>query len=125
MHEERLGHHVAQKAQPGHDRAERDRLRNDVGEFDFEDVAGCRTLDKDRPGQRVHGADIERRKIGHRRTRSKLAVERVARLQRHLFALADLNDRRDVRMVAVVAAAGLVREPFCAIDADRVHNRPP
>ena len=39
MHEERLGHHVAQKAEPRHDHAKGDRLGDDVGEFDFEDVA--------------------------------------------------------------------------------------
>jgi len=41
----------------------------------------------------VHGADIKRREISHGRTRLELTVERVARLQCHLFALADLDDR--------------------------------
>jgi hypothetical protein len=57
----------------------------------------------------MHGAHIERRKIGDRRTGLELPVERVACLQCHLLALADLDDRRDVRMIAVVAAAGLRR----------------
>jgi hypothetical protein len=42
--------------------------------------------------------------------------------QRHLFALADLDDRRDVRVEPVVAEVGLVREPLCAIDTDRMHD---
>jgi hypothetical protein len=62
----------------------------------------------------MHGAHIERRKIGDRRTRLELLVERVARLQCDLLALADLDDRCDVRMIAVVAPAGLLGEPLFA-----------
>jgi hypothetical protein len=42
--------------------------------FDLEDVAGWGPLDKDRSRQWMYGADIERRKIGDRRTRLELGA---------------------------------------------------
>ena len=89
---------------------------DDVGELDLEHVAGFGALDKDRAGQRVHRAGIDVGKIGDRRARLDLAVERVARLQRHLLALADLDDRRDVRVKAVVAAVRLLGERLRPVD---------
>jgi hypothetical protein len=73
----------------------------------------------------MHGADIERGKIGNRRAGLQLAIERVARLQRDLLALADFDHRRDVRVEAVVAATGLFAEPLSSIDADRMRQTPP
>src|SRR6185312_9182794 len=52
-------------------------------------------------------------------------VERVAGLQRDLLALADLDDRRDLRVIAVVAAGRFLGERLAPIDADRMHERPP
>ena len=46
----------------------------------------------------------------------------VARLQCHLLALPDLDDRRDIGVKAVVAAARLLAEPLAPIDADRMHD---
>src|ERR1700751_3766301 len=63
MHQKRLGHHIAQKTQAWHYHAEGDRLRDDVGEFDLEDVARCGALDKDRPRQWVYRTCVERGKI--------------------------------------------------------------
>ena len=63
-------------------------------------------------------------KIGAGHARLDLAVERVARLQRDLLAFADLGDRCDVGMVAVVADMRLVGERLCPIDADRMHGGP-
>src|SRR5207249_9316182 len=79
----------------------------------------------DRSGQWVHRTGIERGEIGDRRPRLELAVERVAGLERHLLALADLDDGRDIRVKAVVAAARLLAQPLLPIDADRVHGSPP
>ncbi|GEM_PF-3870208 len=111
-------------AEPRHDRAEAGRLRDDVGEFDFEQIAGHRALDENRPGQRMHGADLERGEIGDRRRGPDLPVKRIARLQRDLLAFADFDDRRDVRMVAVVAGAGLLGEALASVDTDRKHALP-
>ena len=54
--------------------------------------------------------------------RRDLAIERIARFQRDLLALADLHHRGDVRMIAVMAAVRLVAEPLAPIDADGVHG---
>ena len=122
MHQERLGHHVAQEAEPGHDRAEGDGLSDDVGELDLQHVAGLRALDEHRAGERMHRTGIERGKIGDRGGRRDLAIERVAGLQRDFLALADLGYLRDVGVVAVVAAVRLIAEPLASIDMDRVHG---
>ena len=95
--------HVAQKAKTRHDRAECRRLRHDIGKLDLQQVAGGRTLDKHRTGQRMHDAWLDRGKIGGRHARFDLAVECVARFQRDLFAFADLRHRCDIGVVAVVA----------------------
>jgi hypothetical protein len=121
MHQERLGHHVAQKAETRHDRAERGRLRDDVGELDLQQIAGHGPLDEDRAGQRVDRARVEAGEIGDRRPRRNLAVERVAGFERDLLALADLGHRCDIGMVAVVADMRLGAEPLVAIDPDRLH----
>src|SRR5262249_10561475 len=105
--------------------AEGDRLRDDVGEFDLKDVARCSTLDQNRPGQRVYRAGIERWKIRDRCLWLDLAVECVSRFQRHFFTFADFDDRRDVRVKAVVAQVGLMGEPLRPVDADRMHQLPP
>ena len=112
------------KPEARHDRAERGRLRDDVGELDFEDVAGLRALDEHRPGQRMHRAGVERGEVGDGGRRGDLAVERVAGFERDLLALADLDGRRDVGMVAVVAAVRLVGERLVAVDMDRAHGGP-
>ena len=69
----------------------------------------------------MHGARLDRGQIGGRHGGLDLAVQRVARFERDLFALADFDDRRDVRMIAVVAEMGLRGERLSPIDADRVH----
>ena len=93
VHQERLGHHVAQEPQPRHDGAEPGRLGDDVGEFDLQDIAGHGALDEDRPGQRMHRAGIERGKIGDGGARGDLAVEPIARFQCDLLALVDFHQR--------------------------------
>ena len=122
MHQERLGHHVAQEAEARHDRAERDGLRDDVGELDLQHVAWLRALDEDRPGQRMHRAGVERGEIGDCGGGRDLTVERVAGFQRDLFAFADLDGGSDVRVVAVVAAVRLVAERLAAVDPYGVHG---
>ncbi len=72
----------------------------------------------------MHGARLDRGQIGGRHGGLDLAVERVARFERDLFALADFDDRRDVRMIAVVAEMGLRGERLSPVDADRVHGGP-
>ena len=125
VHQERLGHHIAQKTQARHDRAERGGLRDDVGELDLKDVAGLRALHEDRAGQGMHLARVERREVGDGGGWGDLAVERVAGLECDFFPLADLGGGRDVRMVAVVAAVGFIAEWLGAIDADGVHGGDP
>src|SRR3984893_1152445 len=115
---------IAQKAEPRHDRAERRRLRDDVGELNFENVAGHRALNKDRSGQRVHGAGVERGELGSDHPRLDLAVHRIPRLQRDLLAHADLDHRCDVRIVAVVAANALERMPRTIDVAAQVPHHP-
>ena len=83
---------------------------DDVGELDFQHVARHRALDENRPGQRVHDARLDRGEIGGGHAGLDLAVERVAGLQRDLLAFADLGDRLDVGVVAVVADMRLVRQ---------------
>src|SRR5580700_3027181 len=65
---------------------------------------------------------FDRGKIGAGHIGFDLAVERVARLQRDLFAFADLRDRGDVGMVAVVADLGLFGQGLAPIDADPTHG---
>ena len=122
VHQERLGHHVAQEAQPRHDGGEPGRLGDDVGEFDLQNIAGHRALDEHRPGQRMHRAGIEPGEIGGRGARGDLAVDPVARFQRDLFALVDFRHRDDVRMVAVVTTIRFVAQPLMSIDANRAHD---
>ena len=98
---------------------------DDVGELDLQHVAGLGALDEDRPGQRVHDARVDTGKVGVAHPGPDLAVERVARLQRDLLALADFGDRRDVGMVAVVADMRLGGERLCPVDVDRVHGGAP
>ena len=116
MHQERLGHDVAQEAEARHDRTERDGLRDDVGELDLEHVAWLRALDEDRAGKWVHRAGVERGEVGDGGGGSDLAVERVAGFQRDLFAFADLGGGSDVGVVAVVAAVRFVAERLAAVD---------
>ena len=82
MDEKPFGHDVAQETEPGQDRAERSCLRHDVEEFDLERIARFRTLDRDRTGQRVNGADLEPGEILFGGFRRDLAVDRVAGLCR-------------------------------------------
>jgi hypothetical protein len=124
MHQKRLGHHVAQKAEARHDRAERNRLRDDVGELDLQQIAGHRSLDKDRAGQRMHRTGVEAGEIGDRCPRRDLAVERVAGFERDLLAFAHLGHGCDIRVIAVVPNMRLVSEPPVAIDPDRMHGVP-
>jgi hypothetical protein len=69
-------------------------------------------------------AGLDGGKISGRHARLDLAVEGVARLQRDLLTLADLDNRRDVGMVSVVAEMRLVGDRLCPIDADPVHAAP-
>ena len=122
MHQEGLLHHVAQEAEARHDRAERDGLRDDVGELDFQHVAWLCALDEDRAGEWVHRTGVEHGEIGDCRVRSDLTVERVAGFQGDLFAFADLGGGSDVRVVAVVAAVRFVAERLAAVDPYGVHG---
>ncbi len=122
LHHEWRGHHVAEKAQPRHDGAERGRLRKDVDEFDFQHVARLGAFDEDRPGQRMDAAGIERGQI---RDRGDLAVDAVARLQHNVLAFADFKKRRDVGMIAVVAGVRLSGERLAAVDTDGMHVMSP
>ena len=58
------------KPRPGHDRAERVRLREDVDELDLQHVAGLRALDEDRAGERMDGAGLQRGEVGIGRGRA-------------------------------------------------------
>ena len=122
MDEKRFGHDVAQKTEPGQDRAERSRLRHDVEEFDLERIARFRALDRDRTGQRVNGADLEPGEILFGGLRRDLAVDRVAGLDDHLFALADLQHRLDVGVVAVVPDMRLRRKRLAPVDTNFMHG---
>jgi hypothetical protein len=110
VHEERLGHHVAQEAEARHDRAERGGLRDDVGELDLQHIAGLRALDEDGASERMDRTGVERGEVGDRCGWGDLAVERVAGLQGDFLAFADLGGRGNVGVVAVVAAVRFVAE---------------
>jgi hypothetical protein len=51
----------------------------------------------------MHDSRRDRGKVGSFHARFDLAVERVARFQRDLFAFADLGHRCDIGVVAIVA----------------------
>ena len=125
MHQERLGHHVAQEAEAGHDRAERGGLRDDVGELDLEDVAGLRALDEDRAGEWMDRSGVQCCQVGDGGGGRDLAVQRVEGFEGDLFAFADLDGGCDVGVVAVVAAVRLVAQVLGAVDADGLHGSGP
>ncbi len=81
MHQEWLGHDIAQKAEARDDRAEGGTLGHDVQELDFQHVAGLGALHEDGPGQGMHGTRVDCREAGDRRGGRDLAVERVAAFQ--------------------------------------------
>ena len=122
MHQERLGHHVAQEAEPWHDRTERDGLREDVNELDLQHVAWLRALDEDRAGEGMHRASVERGEVGDSGGGCDLTIERVAGLQRNLLAFADFGCGGDVGVVAVVAAVWFVAEWLATVDANGMHG---
>ena len=62
------------------------------------------------------------REIGDGRVGADLAVERVARFERHFFALGNLEDRGNVGVIAVVAAMWFGGEGLVPVDTDDVHR---
>jgi hypothetical protein len=125
VHQERLGHDVAQEAQARDDRAEGAALGHDIEELDLQHVAGLGAPDVDGAGQGMYGARIHVREIGHRRAGRDLTVERVAAFQHDLLARADLEHGLNIGMIAVVARARLRRERLASVDANGGHGRPP
>ena len=107
MRDEWRRHHIAQKAEAGHDRAECNRLRYDIEELDLDHVAGLGALDEHRTGQRMDAAGIEVRQIGDGGIRTDLSVHRVPRFQNDFLALGHFRDWRDVRVIAVVPGVRL------------------
>jgi hypothetical protein len=58
----------------------------------------------------------------HGRAGRQVPITRVSGLERHVVALADLDDRLDVRVPAVVARPGLLRERLPSVDRDRLRH---
>jgi len=108
--EERCRHDVPEESEARQDRAERPPLRRDVDELDLEQIARPRALHEHRPGQRMDRAGGQGGEVCFGRLRPEVAVGGVARLERDLLALVDLDDRRHVGMPAVVTGLRLVLE---------------
>ena len=125
VHQERLGHDVAQEAEPRHDRAE----RVGCGMMSMNSISrmspGCAPLTNTGPVSGCTAPASIAAKSATVVAGRDLAVERVAGLEHDLFALADLGGGRDVRVVAVVAAVRFVAERLAAVDADGVHGAVP
>jgi hypothetical protein len=75
VHDERLGHDVAEEAHAGNDDAECRRLRHNVEEFHLKHVCRFRALDENRSGQRMHQTGIKMRQIGGARVGLHLTVD--------------------------------------------------
>src|ERR1700678_1330998 len=73
----------------------------------------------------MDAAGIEMREIGNGCVRADLSVHPVTRFQDDFVALLDLEERRDVGVIAVVAAMLLGRERLRPVDANSVfvHGR--
>jgi hypothetical protein len=121
MHQEWFGEHVAQESETRHDGAECRGLRDDVGKFDLQQIAGRRTLHEYGASQRMDGAGFDRRKIGAGHFWPDLTVQSITGLQGDFFAFLDLCDRRDIGMIAVVPDMRFLCERFAAIDTDGLH----
>src|SRR5882724_8142431 len=102
MDEVRRGVEIPQKTEPRHDRRDRVRLRQDIDELDFEEVTWLGALDEHGSGERMDGARIYSREACGRARRSQLSVECVEGFEHDLFALACLQDGRNVWVPAVV-----------------------
>jgi hypothetical protein len=90
-------------------------------QLDFQEVTGPRSLHGDLTRQ---GMDRTRRDggdVGDRRPRVEVAITGIPGLE--LLALADLDDRLDVGMPAVVPRPGLLGERLPAVDRDRPGHR--
>ncbi len=121
MDQERRREHVAQEAEPRHDRRERVGLGRDVEELDLEDVAGLRALDEDRTGERMNRARFHLGHIGLGGAGPQLAVDTIARRQDDLFALVHGDERRNVRVKPVVTGRRLISQSLAAVDLDAFH----
>src|SRR3990172_4548484 len=121
MDEERRGHDIAKEAQIGDDRAEAPALRNDVQEFDLEQVSGAGAFDIERPRQRMNRPEREGGQVGRGGVRGQVAVDGIPGLQRDLFALPHLGNGLDIGMPAVVSRLRFVTQVSASIDLDGRH----
>src|SRR5262249_2525917 len=113
---------VAEEAEPRDDAGEGLRLRQDVDELDLEQIARPGAPHEHGSGQRVDGPRVH---LGYAirgdRWPEQLDIAAVTRLEHHLFALSDLEDRRNVGVPAIVSGLGLVDQTLAAINLDALH----
>ena len=115
-HHERLGEHVAQEAESRHLHRVAVGVRDDLEDLHLEQVAGLRSLDVHRAGQRVDHVQVRRGHRVQRGLRAHLPVERVAGLQHDLVAGFAADDRRDVGMPPVVPRRRLLDQRLRPVD---------
>ncbi len=118
MNDERIGKFIPEKPEAGHLDGEAERLRLDIDDADFEQIARLGAVDVHRTGERVRNVEVHRGDVGGGRAGGDLAIERVQRLENDPLARLGTNDRRDIGMPAVVADRRLLRQRLGAIDAD-------
>ena len=92
----------ARKPKPGITAVTPKSARRVAEELDLEDVARLGSLDLDRPGERVRETEVELRAVRMRALAGEQAGDSVLDVERELVSRRDRDDRRDVRMPAVV-----------------------
>jgi hypothetical protein len=104
---------IAQEAEAGHDRGER------------EHVARPGALHEHGSRERVNGPRIHGAQRGRGGRGRKLPVTAVARVEHDLLALVHLEDGLDVGMQSVVPGARLIAQHLGAVDLNALHSNPP
>src|SRR5262249_7560513 len=116
--------YVAEKARTRTKAGPPDRLWEDVYIFDFEQIARLSTLDGHRPGQGVGDFVTHVLQVRRRHARLNLGVGGIPRLQDHLLARCNLDNRWDIRVPAIVPGVRLLPQPFPTVNLDAFHAMP-